>query len=172
MRPISKHLVILYTMPLIAAMACSLPGLASRPDLAATSVVATLFSLQTSAAAPRAVLATVAQPAVAPLVPSATSTPSPTQTPLPPVVIQKALCWRGPGSAYPVVSSIKVGTVLVLLGVGSIPGWLIIENPIYHDRCWIEVKNLQIDPNLNLAGLKVYNPPPTPGPTPEPTSTP
>jgi hypothetical protein len=88
------------------------------------------------------------------------------------VVIQKALCWRGPGGAYPVVSSVKVGTVVVLLGVGSIPGWLIIENPIYHDRCWIEVKNLQIDPNLNLAALTVFNPPPTPGPTPEPTSTP
>jgi hypothetical protein len=65
-----------------------------------------------------------------------------------------------------------VGTVVVLLGVGSNPGWFIIENPIYHDRCWIEAANLQIDPNLNVALLKVYNPPPTPGPTPEPTSTP
>ena len=172
MRRMRRQHVSLSLTLFIAAMSCSLPGLASRPGLAATSVVATLFSLQTSAPASEEVLATVAQPPAAPLVPSATSTPSPTQTPLPPVVIVKALCWRGPGSAYPVVSSIKVGTVVVLLGVGSNPGWFIIENPIYHDRCWIEAANLQIDPNLNVSLLKVYNPPPTPGPTPEPTSTP
>jgi hypothetical protein len=168
----SKPLALLCLTLFVAGLACSIPGLGNAPNLPATSIVATLYSLQTKAAAPRSLLVSVVPPSPAPLAPNATNTPAATQTPLPPLVSQKALCWRGPGAAYPVVSSVKAGTVVVLLGVGSIPGWFIIENPIYHDRCWIEAKNLQIDPNLNLAGLKVFNPPPTPGPTPEPTSTP
>jgi uncharacterized protein YgiM (DUF1202 family) len=75
---------------------------------------------------------------------------------------------------YDVVSSVKAGTAVTVLGVGSITGWFVIENPIYRDRCWIEAKNLALDPYFNTAGMQVFNPPPTPGPkiTPGPSPTP
>jgi uncharacterized protein YgiM (DUF1202 family) len=83
-----------------------------------------------------------------------------------------ALCWTGPGSAYPVVSGVKAGTELTVLGVGSTEGWLVVENPVYRDRCWIQIANLTLDPYFSTAGLKLYNPPPTPGPRYTPTPTP
>jgi hypothetical protein len=60
-----------------------------------------------------------------------------------------------------------------VLGVGSTVGWFVINNPTYGNRCWIEAKNLTLDPLFSTAGMQVYNPPPTPGPkvTPIPTPT-
>lgn len=78
----------------------------------------------------------------------------------------------GPGNAYPVVSAVKSGARVELIGVGSIAGWFIIRNPIYHDPCWIEAKDLQIDPRYDVSQLQIYNPPPTPGPTETPIPTP
>jgi uncharacterized protein YgiM (DUF1202 family) len=148
---------------IVAILACNLPSATPTPDVAASQVAATLTALETTASAP--------QPAstVTPI-PSNTNPPSSTPTPGNPVVIHDALCSQGPGSVYEVVSSVKTGTTVQLIGVGSIPGWYIITNPIYHDPCWIAAANLQIDPAYNLSGLQVYNPPSTP--TPKPTDTP
>jgi len=156
----------------LAGMACSLPGISSSPDAAATAVVGTLYALQTSASASQTALPRIAPASAAPPAASAASTQGAPPTPQQPIIVQTDLCWTGPGPAYPVVSSVKQGTVVVLLGVGSKPGWYVIENPKYHDRCWMEAKNFQIDPHMDLSRLKVFNPPPTPGPTPGPTSTP
>jgi uncharacterized protein YgiM (DUF1202 family) len=132
-------------------------------------VAATLTALETTASAP--------QPASTETsIPSNTNPPSSTPAPGNPVVIHDALCWVGPGNIYEVVSSVKTGTTVQLIGVGSISGWYIINNPIYHDPCWIAAANLQIDPAYNLSGLRIYNPPSTPTPTstdtPAPTYTP
>jgi uncharacterized protein YgiM (DUF1202 family) len=140
-------------------------------------VVETVSALQTIMAASK-----TAQPA--PIPPTVTLTPgaaalptlAPLVTPVPqrPVVQGTSLCWTGPGPVYPVVSSVKAGTAVTVLGVGSKAGWLVIENPTYRDRCWIEAKNLALDPFFNTSGMQVFNPPPTPAPkiTPGPSPTP
>jgi len=96
-----------------------------------------------------------------------TSTDTPTQTPTPqnPLVTRDVLCWFGPGSVYEVISSIKSGTQVQLLGRGSISDWLIVENPRYHRPCWIQASNLQIDPAYDVSVLPTFTPPPTPTPT-------
>ncbi len=155
---------------LIAAMAaCTLPGYGSAVDSGATMIAATVAVLQTGVAGTQTAKVTEVPPTLEATA-SAVPTPLPIFTPLatvepkPPVVTALALCWTGPGPAYPVVSSVKVGTAVDVLGVGSQTGWFVIQNPTYHNRCWIEAKNLQLDPNFSVAGLQVYNPPPTPGP--------
>jgi len=157
-----------------SVLGCTLPWTAGGTNAAATMVVETVSALQTALAGTQ-----TAQAMPIPLSPtierpSATATLFATMVPEKPVVQTTALCWSGPGSAYPVISGIKAGTVVNVLGAGSKVGWLVIENPTYHDRCWIEVRNLTLDPNFTTAGLEVFNPPPTPGPkvTPVPTPTP
>lgn len=152
-----------------AILACNLPSVTPTAtlDLAATWVAATLTALGPGASAPQATSAVTetATPA-----PTNTSLPSATSTPGKPVVIKDALCSVGPGSVYEVVSAVKTGTQVELIGRGSVAGWYIINNPIYHDPCWIAAANLQIDPSFNVSALKIYNPPPSP--TPKPSRTP
>jgi uncharacterized protein YgiM (DUF1202 family) len=129
-------------------------------------VAGTLIAL--TAAAPAAQVAP-AQANTATPNPTNTVPPSLTPTPGNPVVIKDALCAVGPASNYEVVSAVKTGTKVELIGRGSIPGWYIINNPIYHDPCWIAAANLQIDPGFNVSALPVIVPPPSP--TPKPTKT-
>ena len=161
---------------LTAIFGCTLPWMAGGTDAAPTMVAATVSALQT-----QMVISLTETAQAAPVLPSAVIevptiaiTPLATEVPKNPVVQTTTLCWTGPGDAYPVVSGIKAGTEVIVLGVGSKTGWLVIENPTYHDRCWIEAANLTLDPNWSTAGLQVFNPPPTPGPkiTPVPTPTP
>ena len=156
---------------LIAALGCTLPLLPVARHTSVTMIAQTVSALQTSLA--------ISQTAQAiPMPPSATPAPSPTfvpfETPVParPVVVATTLCWTGPGQAYPVVSSVKEGTEVIVIGVGSTAGWLVIENPIYRDRCWIQADYLELDPYFSTAELQVFNPPPTHGPSPTPKATP
>ena len=161
-------------MVLIAAIAgCTLPSYGPSVDSGATMIAATVAALQTGVAASQtAQVSPSPSPSAAPT-PSLFITATSTVEPKQPVVASLALCWTGPGPAYAVVSSVKPGTAVEILGVGSKTGWFVIQNPTYHDRCWIEAKNLQLDPYFSVAGMKVFNPPPTPGPkaTPVPTAT-
>ena len=154
--------------------ACNLPGMRSGRGADGKQVVETIAVLQTSLASTEASVPTAAPPSptsLAPLPSVATLAPLPTA--VDPVVAITSLCWTGPGTAYPVVSAIQLGAEVEVLGVGSKEGWIVITNPTYGDRCWIEAKNLTLDPNFSSAGLQVFNPPPTPGPkvTPSPTPT-
>ena len=158
---------------LLATLACNLPSAPPSPNAGATMIGATLSALQTSASASQTALPpnnTATSISTIPPLPQVTSTPNN------PVVIRDALCWVGPGDVYEVVSAVKTGTQVQLLGRGSLSGWYIINNPIYHDPCWIQANNLQIDPGYNISGLPIINPPPSPTPTttntPKPTNTP
>jgi len=92
-------------------------------------------------------------------IPTATATPTPQN----PLVLQQAYCWNGPG--YDVVSSVPAGTRVELLAYGSIEGWWVINNPIFHTPCWISESDLQFNPN-DFPDLPIYTPqPPLPGPT-------
>jgi hypothetical protein len=155
-------------------LGCGLPWTAGGKETAATMVVETVSALQTALATSQTAEVVPIPPLAASELPSATATPFATRVPEKPVVQTTTLCWTGPGTAYPVVSGVKAGEVVNVLGVGSKIGWLVIENPTYGDRCWIETKNLKLDPFFSTAGLEVFNPPPTPGPkiTPGPSPTP
>ena len=154
-------------MLMLAVMACNLPSPTPTLNFSATMLAATLSALQSSVSASQTSLP--AADSSTPI-PSNTIPPQITPTQGNPHVIHDALCWVGPGNVFEVVSSVKTGTQVELLGRGSLSGWYIIRNPIYHDPCWIEAANLQIDPDYNLSGLPIINPPPSP--TPKPTRTP
>ncbi|HSR21600.1 MAG TPA: hypothetical protein VLL49_11855 [Anaerolineales bacterium] len=173
MGPGSRNRSLLAVASLVLILACTLPWTAGGTDAAATMVVETVAALQTSLSASQTAVPPATVPPTLPL-PIATAPPPATPTFSNPVVKTTALCWTGPGSAYPVVSGIKQGIAVEVLGVGSKVGWLVVNNPTYRDPCWIEVDNLQLDPYFTTAGLRVFNPPPTPGPkiTPGPSPTP
>ncbi|GAB4503976.1 MAG: hypothetical protein Fur0043_09690 [Anaerolineales bacterium] len=149
--------------------ACNLPA-ASRatPNVAATVVALTLSALPTAAVLPPPPIENAATP-----LPTATETSTPTFTPTPqnPLVLKTSLCWAGPGPVYEVVSALKQGERVELLGQGSIAGWWIVKNPIYKDPCWVQAVDLQLDPAMNATNLKIYYPPPTPTFTSAPTAT-
>jgi hypothetical protein len=150
---------------------CNIPGPApTAVNVLDTAVAATLTALPTSAVPPPTAIlpptSTLSIPA------TATSTPVPVGTPSNPLVVKDALCWVGPGAQYLVVSAVFNGTRVVLLGRGSVGSWWVIENPRYHDPCWVAADVLQFDAGYNLSGLKVFTPPPTPTPTPTNTPTP
>jgi hypothetical protein len=135
---------------------------ANTPVAPETMVVETLTAL-----AAQAITATDTLTSASP--PTNTSIPGAIATAKSPVVINDTLCWLGPGPGYVVSSSILTGTNVVLLGQGSIPGWWIVSDPIYHDPCWIYQQDLQIDPNYDLSNLQTFYPPSTPTPTLTPT---
>lgn len=104
------------------------------------------------------------------LTPTSTNTTQP--TPQKPLVLRTTLCWMGPGTKFEVVSSLKQGENVEVIGRGSIDGWLIVRNPTYHDPCWVQASDLQVDASFDVNALQIYYPPPTPTRTPRPTPIP
>ncbi len=163
----------------LALQACTLPLAGSSPTataLAATlsSAEATLIGIPTNAAAPSPT-------------PTDTETPAPLLTPVPTLglvtstganatVTSDSLCWLGPGPGFEVSSAVLAGTRVTLIGRGDIDGWWIIQDPIYHDACWMYQQDLQVDAGVDLSALTVFTAPPSPTPTltktPKPTITP
>jgi len=100
--------------------------------------------------------------------PSFTETPAGTPTdkpvPKPPAVIMAASCWKGPGNTYPLSSNIELNErgrkKVTIIGIGSEPGWIVIRNPYFHDPCWIEISNLEIDPIMDMSQFPVMTPAP------------
>ena len=103
--------------------------------------------------------------------PQMTETASPAPAAQDPTVSRAALCWWGPGPVYEVISSLKEGISVKLVGRGSVPGWLLVDNPTYHVPCWVQETYLQIDPLTDFAVLPIFTPPPTPTPSRVPTKT-
>ena len=144
---------------------------ATAPVAPGTMVVETITALAAQALTSQAAI--TATDTLTPASPAMNTTiPSTIATVKSPVVINDTLCWLGPGPDYVVSSSILTGTSVVLLGKGSIPGWWIVSDPIYHDPCWIYQQDLQIDPNYDLSNLQIFYPPSTPTPTLIPTLVP
>ncbi len=79
-------------------------------------------------------------------------------------VINLTLCNTGPGSKYKTVSSLKVGDVVEILGVGAAEGWLVVDNPIYAgEACWVPEEDIDVSPQLDLGSLTVFGVPNLPG---------
>jgi hypothetical protein len=106
--------------------------------------------------------------------PTFTATPSFTETPtLPPAPVETvmpkvieangandAYCFLGPNpdvnkNLSSTISSYKDVT---LVGVGSVPGWYVIINPYFRSQCWIESKNLVLDPSFDISTYPTITP--------------
>lgn len=156
---------------IVLLSSCNLPGnQEENPEIVASQVAETLTAFVISNPIP---VSTSTPEEVASSTPLATSTePMPTSTPQNPLVLNTILCWKGPGDPYEVVSALKTGERVELIGEGSIAGWWIVDNPIYHDPCWAQAASIQIEPGYDTASLPLYTPPPSPTPTPSNTPTP
>lgn len=96
-----------------------------------------------------------------------TDTPSaPTEKPQvnPPRLIAQTGCWTGPGDTYTLISNIELNQQgrknVIILGMGSEPGWVVIRNPYFNNPCWVKLESMEIDPNMDLSGYPLM----TPGP--------
>jgi uncharacterized protein YgiM (DUF1202 family) len=165
-------LTIINLFLLILLAACNLPNSTEEEpqDTIATWVGATLTAQAASASIPTSTPIPEVDVTLAPI-PSATEN-LPTSTPQNPLVLETTLCWKGPGTQFEVVSALKKDERVELIGQGSLAGWWIVDNPIYHDPCWAQAKDLQVEPGYNTAALPIYTPPPTPTSTPTNTATP
>ena len=145
-------------MLILAVLACNLPKANEAPPVTDThtSTIVVLVS-DTVTPLPTSGL------------PSETASVVPVPTPQDPLVVRAALCWWGPGSRYDVISSLKENIRVKLVGRGSIPGWLLVDNPTYHVPCWVQDTYLQVEPGTDLSILQIFTPPPTP--TSSPTQT-
>jgi pilus assembly protein Flp/PilA len=84
-----------------------------------------------------------------------------------PTVIADALCWKGPGTKYEVVSALMAGVDVDVIGVGILQGWLIIDNPRYPGaHCWVPAESIMIPASMNLPGT-IFEVPPVPTSTPD-----
>jgi len=167
-------LLIISLFLLILLGACNLPG--TEEEEAQNTVATWVAETLTAQAASNPILLPSSTPVPEvdiTLAPAATATEVlPTSTPQNPLVLQTTLCWKGPGAQFEVVSALKKDERVELIGQGSIAGWWIVNNPIYHDPCWAQAGDLQVEPGYNTAALPIFTPPPTPTLTPTNTSTP
>jgi hypothetical protein len=75
--------------------------------------------------------------------------------PLPEVTVKKSTrCWKGPGSSYETVSSLKPFTIVEVLGIGEVGEYLVVNNPTYQMPCWVNEDDLYLD-KLDLTILPV-----------------
>ncbi len=168
MEKYAGRFIIAATVVGLSLLGCNLPTVTATPSAAGTSVDATLAVLETSAAL---AITQTAAPAGLPTATPLAAVPTGTAVDQRPLVTTDTLCWVGPGNQFEVMSAIRSGTRVDLLGRGTIAGWYIVRNPIYHDPCWILATALQIEPSVNITGLPYFSPPPTPTSTPTNTPT-
>lgn len=102
---------------------------------------------------------------------SATETPAPTASTLPTSTLvsltselstdatadepasvrEDALCWKGPGDDYEIVSSLIAGTEVTVLGRGIVPGWWVIDNPRFAGvACWTPQEALEVGSKVDV----------------------
>lgn len=155
---------------MLSILSCNISyNIGSPPTNSAVAPETTVVETLTALAAQPVMATDTLTPA---LPPTNTNIPSAIVTANSPVVISDTLCWLGPGPSFVVSSSILTGTSVVLLGQGSLPGWWIVSDPIYHDPCWVYKQDLEIDPNYDLSNLQTFYPPSTPTLMPTLTPTP
>jgi hypothetical protein len=148
----------------IAISACAPQAAAPTADVVGTvaAQLAADMLTQTAGAATSMPL-----PPTVTLTPAFTDTPTPTLPPSqinPPRLIAQTGCWTGPGDTYTLISNIELNQKgrknVIILGMGSVPGWIVIRNPYFNNPCWVPLEAMEIDPNMDLSGYPVM----TPGP--------
>lgn len=75
--------------------------------------------------------------------------------PLPEVTVKESThCWKGPGSSYETVSSLKPFEIVEVLGIGEVGEYLVVNNPDYQIPCWANRDDFYLG-KLNLTILPV-----------------
>jgi hypothetical protein len=86
------------------------------------------------------------------------------------VVLQADLCYEGPGADFEVVSALRSGDSVEVLGLGEGRGYFVVRNPIYYDPCWVRVTALDFPGAID--SLRIFPAPTQPGAVVTPTATP
>jgi hypothetical protein len=148
------HLPVIGLAVILISTACASKATSSSADEMATNIAMGVSVVRT-----RTAEAPTVTPSATPTRTPRPATPTPTRGAIkPPVVVNFAPCWFGPGNAYYLESNIEAGEQVQVVGVGSIPGWYIIINPYFYQRCWIQAVNLSIDPNMDLSQIPMMTP--------------
>ena len=157
-----KVTITLLTVTLLAA--CAPQAATPTVDVVGTTAAQLAASMLTQTAG--AVTATPLPPTETPT-PAVTDTPAvPTEKPqiTPPRLIAQTGCWTGPGDSYTLISNIELNQQgrknVVILGMGSEPGWVVIRNPYFNNPCWVNLESMEIDPNMDMTQFPIM----TPGP--------
>ena len=146
-------------LPVIGLVVLMSTACASRPTPSPSDEMATNIAMGVAVAWTRTAKAPTLTPSATPTYTPIPPTSTPTRGPIkPPVVVNFAPCWFGPGNAYYLESNIEAGEQVQLVGIGSLPGWYIIINPYFFQRCWIQAANLSIDPNMDLSQIPMMTP--------------
>jgi pilus assembly protein Flp/PilA len=97
--------------------------------------------------------------------PAQSATPTPGEER--PKILVDTLCWLGPGPGYEVVSAVRAGSPVDVLGVGLGGGWLVVDNPHFPGAaCWVPIEAVAL-PEAFVPD-KVFPIPPKSTSTPEP----
>ncbi|MBK6794027.1 MAG: hypothetical protein IPG80_16190 [Anaerolineales bacterium] len=165
MRLIFSRNIALAALVLILLTACAPQAATPTVDIVGTTAAQLAVVMLTQTAG--AVTATPIPPTETPT-PAFTDTPSgpPTDRPQakPAALIAQTGCWTGPGDTYTLISNIELNARgrknVIILGMGTEPGWVVIRNPYFNNPCWVRIENMDIDPNMDMSQF----PPMTPGP--------
>lgn len=148
----------------ILIVACAPKAATPTVDVVGTVAAQLAADMMTQTAG--AVTATPIPPTETPTI-AFTDTPTPTLEPSqinPPRVIAKTGCWTGPGDTYTLISNIELNQQgrknVIILGMGSEPGWVVIRNPYFNNPCWVPITAMEIDPHTDISAFPVM----TPGP--------
>jgi len=70
-----------------------------------------------------------------------------------------APCYLGPNADVNKLSSyISSYKDVQMVGVGSVPGWYVIINPYNRGQCWVEAKNMVLDPSFDISVYPTIKP--------------
>lgn len=151
------QMIFLFLIPPIIVTACG-PQATPPPtiDVISTIAVQLASQMQTQTAA---AYSPTPLPVTDTPIPTATETivPTPAATALPEVVGQTP-CYTGPGASYPLTSNITATKKVEIVGIGSIPGWYVINNPYFGSTCWVSIDHLKLDPASDFSNLPVITP--------------
>ena len=138
----------------------------------ATSVVTPTFNSSTATSTQTAT--TVPQTVTDTVLPTSTVMPtkiqpSPTPTEAPPMatLFRSTVCRFGPGTIYPVHTSIKESRTAFVHGRSDDGRWYLIEFPDSEETCWIFNEIVELDKTAEY--VPILTPPPKPTPAPVPT---
>lgn len=145
-----KRIILIFLTSLLLISACT-PQAPATPtiNVAGTLAIemASLMQTQTALAA---------SPTPIPV----TDTPVPTETPIPEptkdstidiiTIIRNVECRTGPGENYTLTSNLLVTERVWLMGIGSVPGWYVIENPYFGSPCWVPADAVELDPAMDM----------------------
>lgn len=154
------------TVLLVSIVLSACAPQSSAPTVDVVSTVAAQLAADMLTQTAGAATATPSLPTETPT-PAFTDTPTPTFPPSqinPPRLIAQTGCWTGPGDSYTLISNIELNAKgrknVIILGIGSVPGWVVIRNPYFNNPCWVPLTAMEIDPNMDMTQFPVM----TPGP--------